>query len=79
MASVPHSLSHYIVFSYHKNHEELVFKVYQYLKGQNLPVWIDVEDGVNKDQYNRYFQQGKCLFNVYFLVFEKRSLVSYVS
>ncbi|CAF1619314.1 unnamed protein product [Adineta ricciae] len=52
MASVPHSLSHYIVFSYHKNHQELVFKVYQYLKGQNLPVWIDVEDGVNKDQYN---------------------------
>ncbi|UJR23601.1 hypothetical protein I4U23_026590 [Adineta vaga] len=52
MASISHSLSHYIVFSYHRNHQELVLKIYQYLKIQNLPVWIDILDGINKDQYN---------------------------
>ncbi len=54
MGSLSNSLSKYVVFSYHKNHQELVLKIYYSLKNENLPVWIDIQDGINKDVYQRY-------------------------
>ncbi|CAF1248375.1 unnamed protein product [Rotaria sp. Silwood1] len=49
MASSPNLSSKYIVLSYNKKHEELVLNIYNYLKNENLPVWIYVQDGINKD------------------------------
>lgn len=46
-------MSKSIVFSYHKNHQELILKIYHDLKNKNLPVWIDIQDGINKDLYQR--------------------------
>ncbi|CAF3703552.1 unnamed protein product [Rotaria sp. Silwood1] len=49
MASSPNLSSKYIVLSYNKKHEELVLNIYNYLKNEKLPVWIYVQDGINKD------------------------------
>ncbi|CAF1142866.1 unnamed protein product [Rotaria sordida] len=51
MTSSPNLSSKYVVFSYNKKHEELVLKIYYYLKNENLPVWINIQDGINKDIY----------------------------
>ncbi len=59
MASLSNSSSKYVVFSYHKNHQEFVLKIYYYLKNENLPVWIDIQDGINKDIYQRYLREIK--------------------
>ena len=48
MATVPNLPSKYVLFSYHKNHQELILKIYSYLKNENLPVWIDTQDGNTK-------------------------------
>lgn len=48
------SSSKYIVFSYNKKHEELVLKIYYYLKKENYPVWINIQDGINNDIYKKY-------------------------
>jgi hypothetical protein len=37
------------VFSYHKNHQDFLLKIYNYLKRENVPVWIDIHDGIDKD------------------------------
>ncbi|CAF4531849.1 unnamed protein product [Rotaria sp. Silwood2] len=51
MTSLPNLLSKYVVFSYNKKNEELVLNIYNYLKNENLPVWIYVQDIINKDIY----------------------------
>ncbi|CAF1046277.1 unnamed protein product [Adineta steineri] len=52
MSSLTKSLSKYILFSYHKNHQEVILKVYNYLINENLPVLIDIQDGINKNIYD---------------------------
>lgn len=47
------SLSKSVVFSYHKNHREFVLKISDYFKRENIPVWIDIEDGIDQDIYQR--------------------------
>jgi len=59
MASLSNSSLKYVVFSYHKNNQEFVLKIYYYLKNENLPVWIDIQDGINKDIYQRYLREIK--------------------
>ncbi|CAF3469503.1 unnamed protein product [Rotaria socialis] len=49
MTSSTNLATKYVVFSYSKNNQELVLKIYGYLKNENLPVWINVQDGTNKD------------------------------
>ncbi len=51
MTSLSNSSLKYILLSYHKNHQELVFKIYSYLINANLPVWINMQDGINKQRY----------------------------
>lgn len=62
MTSLSNSTSKYIVFSYPKNHQELVLKIYHHLKNENLPVWIDIQDGINNNIYQRYLTRTKTNF-----------------
>jgi hypothetical protein len=59
MSTLSDSSSKYILFSYHKNHQELVLKIYHHLKNENLPVWINIQDGSNKNIYQRYLTHSE--------------------
>jgi len=59
MESSSNSSSKYVVFSYHKNHQGLILKIYSYLKNANVPVWIDIQDGIDKNIYQRYLTEPK--------------------
>jgi hypothetical protein len=48
--------SKFVVFSYDKNQQGFVLKIYDYLKRENLPVWIDIHDQIDKDIYRRYWK-----------------------
>lgn len=58
MASLSNTSGKYIVFSYHKNHQQFALKVYSYLKNENIPVWIDIEDSIDKNIYQRYLNRN---------------------
>jgi hypothetical protein len=44
--------SKFFVFSYDKNQQGFVLKIYDYLKRENIPVWIDIYDEIDKDISN---------------------------
>jgi hypothetical protein len=46
-------MTKFVVFSYHNNHQEFVLKIYDYLKRENVPVWIDIHDEIDFDIYRR--------------------------
>ena len=63
MLSSKVSPSKHIMLSYQWDNQELVLKVYEYLKNQNLSVWMDIQGGMKLNIYEWYDQanqQEKC-------------------
>lgn len=46
--------SKFIVLSYIKTNQELVLKIYHHLKNENLPIWINIQDEINNNIFERY-------------------------